>query len=639
MPKRWIALLGCLMFGSSCSATHSLRGVPAAYMPSEYQAESREGKATIDLSLLQRSQPDQYRIEAGDVLAIYAPGLLGLVDTQPDQPRGDNPPINLPMTPVDRPSLGFPVTVRDDNTIQIPQLPALNVYGLTEREVEDRLRQAVQQAGLLANDTQPRIVVSIFRQRTYRITVYRQESATAPTSTMTAGAIDIGRAGKGASRTVDLRAYENDVAHALAQPGVDGLPGLDAKNVIHVIRARNARKMGAYPVGFGPQPTPLARNVPRQIVRGQSPSRSWGQPASTGQGPFAYMTASQFNLSGRDVAQGSTGPALIEPLPGTPAPSHGGAGYGHSAPSGEAFRNPTYSPRSSAGPTGARFAPTQSPVQSAPVSPASYMPVQYTAPQLSVGPQMDPWPTQNNTNPTPVMESPVMQRYPANVPQMAPMETQPHMGAMNSNMSEPVGAGHVGFGVQPPAYESAMQHFDPTVEGNHVIKIPVRLAPGETLDITEEDITLYDGDIIFIENRDTDVYFIGGLLGGGQYPLPRDRDLHVLEAVSLAQGQNSRQAGSQGLQSSGGVSALNRDIVPSASRLLILRQVGCNRQMTVEVDLYKALRFPHENILVQPSDMLILQYTPYEAVGAFVQRNIFEGALLGLAAGSFQSGN
>lgn len=59
--------------------------------------------------------------------------------------------------------------------------------------------------------------------------------------------------------------------------------------------------------------------------------------------------------------------------------------------------------------------------------------------------------------------------------------------------------------------------------------------------------------------------------------------------------------------------------------------------MTIEVDLYKALRYPHENILVQPRDMLILQYTPIEATAAFIQRNLFEGALLGIAAGQLQS--
>ncbi len=668
MSKRLIAILGGLLLGSGCSAMHCLRGVPAAYMPSEYLAESREGKSTIDLSLLQRTQSDQYRIEAGDVLAVYAPGLLGLEDMNPNKPSGDNPPINMPQNPVDRPSLGFPVTVRDDHTIQIPQLPAIDVYGLTEREVEDRLRQAVQQTSLLAKDTPPRIVVSIMRPRTYRILVCRQESSMVPPATMLAGTIDLGRAGKGTSRVVDLRAYENDVAHALAQPGVDGLPGLDARNVIYVIRARNARGRGAYSPHCDPHPTPLTQNRSDftgrgRVVRGQSPQHGWGLPAISGQGqgPYAYMTASQFNLSGKDIAQGATGPALIEPLPGT-SPSPDARGFGHWAPSNPANHNPASASRQSGSPTASRYALNPVAVSESPSTLSPYQPVQFsaqqniapqhTAPQHTAPPStapLFPGPQSPGSASGPLSApltidsssqsgSPVMPRYPITttpgVSQPVPMNTI----GQGPVMMESVGAGHSEQATHPQAWQQALQSFDPTIENSQVIKIPVRLAQGETLNLTEEDITLYDGDIVFIENRDTDVYFIGGLLGGGQYPLPRDRDLHVLEAVSLAQGMNSTRTASQGLQSSGGVSALNRDVVPSASRLLILRQVGCNQQMTVEVDLYKALRYPHENILVQPSDMLILQYTPCEAVGAFVQRNVFEGALLGIAAGSLRSG-
>ena len=660
MPQRMIAILGCLLLGSGCSAVHCMHGVPASYMPPEYMAESREGKSTIDLSLLQRTQSDQYRIEAGDVLAIYAPGLLGLVDTHPDQPRGENPPINNPLNPTDRPSLGFPVTVRDDNTIQIPQLPAIDVYGLTEREVEDRLRQAVQQTGLLAKETQPRLVVSIMRPRTYRVLVCRQESSMIPISTQMAGMIDIGRAGKGTSRVVDLRAYENDVAHALAQPGVDGLPGLDARNVIYVIRARNARGRGEYGYGGAPQPTPLTHNRrgnanSRPVIRGQSPSRGWSLPSTPtrkqGHTPYAYMTASEFQLSGQDIAQGATGPALIEPLSGT-APTQAHNGFGQQTPRQPASYSPTYSPRSAAGPTASRYALNPIAIPAAQVAESPYQPVQFSAPPnqrpqtfppQTALPQAPPPPAPGGPAgpafvPSPVLMgpatgSPVQPRYPTAAPVM--QELPMDRGLV---MAVPAEAGIMEAEPLPLQWQNTMQNFDPTIENSQVIKIPVRLAPGEELNLTEQDITLYDGDIVFIDNRDTDVYFIGGLLGGGQYPLPRDRDLRVLEAVSLAQGMNSTRVGSTGMQSSGGVSALNRDITPSASRLLILRQVGNNQQLTVEVDLYKALRYPHENILVQPRDMLILQYTPCEAVLAFTQRNLFEGALLGIAAGQLNSG-
>ena len=693
MLKYSMAILGTLLVGSGCSAIYPMRGVPAAYMPNEYKAETREGKSTIDLALLQRSQSSQYLVEGGDVLAVYAPGLLGLVDTQPDQPRGENPPINLPQNTVDRPSLGFPVTVREDHTIQIPQLPAIDVYRLTVREVEDRLKQAVQQTGLLARDTQPRIVVSIMRPRTYRVLVYRQEPITAPPSIMFPGTFDSGRTGKGTSRVVDLRAGENDVAHALAQLGVDGLPGTDARNMIFVIRARNNRGQCATPPRGEAQPTPLVRRSPGhsyrgQVVRGQSPSRFAGHSSAASKGPYEYMTASQFNLSGREVARGSNGPALIDPIASmTPANDHAiGAGHSRSTGDGSAFRNPNSSPRNSAGASGSPYALSLPSVEEDSPPPSAYEPVQYS-PDPAAGPQSPPTqdsrlPVQPGFTPNPIntpvmggpaMGNPVIPRYPSGhgAVVIAPVMTGPGMsnpGKPNPNMSNPFAPnqmqpgqmqpsqmqpGLTGTGpMQPdpapvrdeypqehaPAWTQTLNNFDPTVSGSHVIKIPVRLAPGEDPNISEEDITLYDGDIVFIDNRENDVYFIGGLLGGGQYPLPRDRDLHVLEAISMAQGQNASRPGSQGLQSSGGVSALNRDITPGASRLLILRKVGCGQIVTLEVDIYKALKYPHENLLVQPGDMLILQYTPAEATLAFLQRNLFEGALLGIAAGSLRTG-
>lgn len=293
----------------------------------------------------------------------------------------------------------------------------------------------------------------------------------------------------------------------------------------------------------------------------------------------------------------------------------------------------------------------QRPVQGSRYEPAN-IPVEYTYPQNSplpvqpgnvnnVAPQPSlPNPTAPVVDPGPVSPG-VSQYQPEPIPVFAePAPTpipQHHMGGVPG--PSPMHGGHSPSMDVHQVWNNTLQQIDTTIEAEHIIKIPVRLGPGETLNLSEEDITLYDGDIVFIESRDTDVYFIGGLLGGGQFSLPRDRDLHVLEAVSLAQGTNRQSAGSQGLQSAGGISALNRDVTPSASRLIVLRQVGCGQTMTIEVDLYKALRYPHENILVQPRDMLILQYTPIEATAAFIQRNLFEGALLGIAAGQLRTGN
>ncbi len=186
--------------------------------------------------------------------------------------------------------------------------------------------------------------------------------------------------------------------------------------------------------------------------------------------------------------------------------------------------------------------------------------------------------------------------------------------------------------------ESWMGHSavgDPTLANHGVTKIPVRLAPGEQTRFTERDILLEDGDIVFIESRDTEIFYTGGLLGGGQYTLPRDYDLDVLGAVAIAQA--GRTTGTAA-RATGGITALNNDVTISASQAVILRKMPNGSQVPIKVDLYRALRHPDERVLMQPGDYLMLQYTKMEACGAFVERHLLEGALFGVVAARTQGG-
>ena len=173
--------------------------------------------------------------------------------------------------------------------------------------------------------------------------------------------------------------------------------------------------------------------------------------------------------------------------------------------------------------------------------------------------------------------------------------------------------------------------LDGTIDGPNVVRIPIRIGPGESPQITEADVTLEDGDIVFIESRGSEVFYTGGLLGGGQYTLPRDYDLRALEALSIAQSQGSG-GGSQ--KSTGGVSALNQDVTISASQLIVVRQLADGTNVPIHIDLNRAKRdmTGRENIIIQPGDYLYLQYTCLEGVGAFFERHLLEGALFGVAA-------
>ena len=69
---------------------------------------------------------------------------------------------------------------------------------------------------------------------------------------------------------------------------------------------------------------------------------------------------------------------------------------------------------------------------------------------------------------------------------------------------------------------------------DNAILIPLRLGPGEVPQFKPQDVILNDGDIVVVESREREVFYTGGLLGGGEYPLPRDYDIDVLTAMSIA---------------------------------------------------------------------------------------------------------
>jgi len=148
------------------------------------------------------------------------------------------------------------------------------------------------------------------------------------------------------------------------------------------------------------------------------------------------------------------------------------------------------------------------------------------------------------------------------------------------------------------------------IEDPFAITIPLRVRPGEMPNINPADVILEDGDIVYIEARDTEFFYTAGLLPGGQYPLPRDYDIDVLGAMSVAGtglgGSTSRGGGGiSGLMSGGFGGA-------TPTNLYIMRRDDCGREFTILVDLKQAYNDPSQRILVQPGDTLILRYKPCE---------------------------
>lgn len=157
----------------------------------------------------------------------------------------------------------------------------------------------------------------------------------------------------------------------------------------------------------------------------------------------------------------------------------------------------------------------------------------------------------------------------------------------------------------------------PMPDDENMITIPLRYPPGFAPRIKQEDIILNDGDIVYIEARDTEFFYTGGLLPGGQFPIPRDYDIDVMGAMALA-GQGVGSSGSTG--GGGGIaSALLGSGVGGAtpSQLYLLRKLPNGREITISIDLTDAMNDPSQRLLVAPGDTLILRYKPKEELVNF----------------------
>jgi len=153
------------------------------------------------------------------------------------------------------------------------------------------------------------------------------------------------------------------------------------------------------------------------------------------------------------------------------------------------------------------------------------------------------------------------------------------------------------------------------------VRIPLRLPPGEPLPIGPQDVLLETGDVVFVEARDREVYYTGGLLPSGEFVLPRDHDLDVVQAVAQVRGPLINGAFS--------TNSLAGNLIqpgiggPSPTLLVVLRQTPQGGHVPIRVDLGRALRDSRERLLVKAGDVLILQEKPAEALARYLTQTVF----------------
>lgn len=149
-----------------------------------------------------------------------------------------------------------------------------------------------------------------------------------------------------------------------------------------------------------------------------------------------------------------------------------------------------------------------------------------------------------------------------------------------------------------------------------VIRIPLRLRPGVRVPFTPDDVRLGDGDAVFIETRETELFYTGGLLPPHEFTLPRDYDLDVLEAVALAQGPLFN--GGQSSNNFGGSFVASGMGSPNPTCLTVIRQWPKGKSITFRVDLNKAFKDPRERVFVKPGDFLMLQESYSESLSRYI---------------------
>jgi protein involved in polysaccharide export with SLBB domain len=197
--------------------------------------------------------------------------------------------------------------------------------------------------------------------------------------------------------------------------------------------------------------------------------------------------------------------------------------------------------------------------------------------------------------------------------------------AVNSATLPPLlRGGHTEPMMAPNIQQPACQTCVPDSRHPNAVRIPLTLADGELLPFSQEDVILEDGDIVLVESREDEHFFTSGLLGGGQYALPANQDIDVLDAVLLADTYSRRSQLSSPTRAVGGVSVLNRDVTVGASRVVIERKSADGRVEQFRVNLYKAMKDPDQRVLVEPGDRVSLEYTAVEACMAFFERHLLD---------------
>ena len=163
-------LLATLFLLTGCASWSNpvANGVPVQLLPPDVLAQPREDLEVVPLAMLEPTRKAApYHLGAGDVLGVFVEGVIG--------PKGTVPPVHFPESSDLQASTGFPVPVEDDGTVALPLIPPTRVSGLTIRQAEQAIRDSYTQQHQILIPDKDRILISLARKRTHRVTVVRKD--------------------------------------------------------------------------------------------------------------------------------------------------------------------------------------------------------------------------------------------------------------------------------------------------------------------------------------------------------------------------------------------------------------------------------------------------------------------------------
>ena len=216
--SRWLACFAAsvaLLIVTSVCSLRPFQPLPMAAQEADSsprETSSKQEDANV-VTHLRQKRPEFYKLNAKDVLGIFIEGILGDFSTAP--------PVNFVGAEDMPPAIGYPVPVREDGTLSLPLIKPIPVRGLTVQQAEALIERAYRDGPEPILKEDGRIIVTLFRERTYRVFVVRQDTLEQDRFVL------------------HLPAYKNDVLNALMKTG--GLPGLNASPKVSVLHTDNTQ--------------------------------------------------------------------------------------------------------------------------------------------------------------------------------------------------------------------------------------------------------------------------------------------------------------------------------------------------------------------------------------------------------------